>query len=125
MALKIKDIKINDYERVIRATNESTKLDCVIAIHNTKLGPALGGVRSWEYRNFEDQKKDTLKLSEAILDMKNTILIIRIRKNIGCSIDTIRNILPIQIRELSHEKILSLLSRSKSTEGGYFSHALI
>ena len=56
MTLKIKDIKINGYERVIHATNETTKLDCVIAIHNTKLGPALGGVRSWEYNSFEDQK---------------------------------------------------------------------
>ena len=58
MALKIEDIKIEGYERVIHATNEATKLDCVIAIHNTKLGPALGGVRSWEYRSFEDQKND-------------------------------------------------------------------
>ena len=47
MSLKIKDIKIKGYERVIHATNEITKLDCIIAIHNTKLGPALGGVRSW------------------------------------------------------------------------------
>ena len=72
MVLKIKDIKINNYERVIRATNESTKLDCVIAIHNTKLGPALGGVRSWEYSSFEDQKKDALKLSEA-MTLKNSV----------------------------------------------------
>ena len=71
MALKIEDIKVKGYERVIHATNETTKLDCVIAIHNTKLGPALGGVRSWEYRNFEDQKKDTLKLSEA-MTLKNS-----------------------------------------------------
>ena len=42
MSLKIKDIKIKGYERVIHATNEITKLDCIIAIHNTKLGPALG-----------------------------------------------------------------------------------
>ena len=72
MTLKIKDIKINGYERVIHATNETTKLDCVIAIHNTKLGPALGGVRSWEYNSFEDQKNDVLKLSEA-MTLKNSI----------------------------------------------------
>ena len=48
MALKIEDIKVDGYERVIHATNETTQLDCIIAIHNTKLGPALGGVRSWE-----------------------------------------------------------------------------
>ena len=61
MPLKIKDIKVKGYERVIHATNETTKLDCVIAIHNTKLGPALGGVRSWEYRNFGEQKKRCIK----------------------------------------------------------------
>ncbi len=72
MTLKIEDIKVSGYERVIHATNETTKLDCVIAIHNTKLGPALGGVRSWEYRNFEDQKNDALRLSEA-MTLKNSV----------------------------------------------------
>ena len=72
MTLKIEDIKVRGYERVIHATNEATKLDCVIAIHNTKLGPALGGVRSWKYGSFEDQKNDTLRLSEA-MTLKNSV----------------------------------------------------
>ena len=72
MTLKIQDIKIKGYERVIHATNETTKLDCIIAIHNTKLGPALGGVRSWKYSSFENQKDDVLKLSEA-MTLKNSI----------------------------------------------------
>ena len=72
MTLKIEDIKVEGYERVIHATNETTKLDCLIAIHNTKLGPALGGVRSWEYRSFENQKNDALRLSEA-MTLKNSV----------------------------------------------------
>ena len=72
MALKIQDINIKGYERVIHATNEITKLDCIISIHNTKLGPALGGVRSWKYSNFEEQKKDVLRLSEA-MTLKNSV----------------------------------------------------
>ena len=72
MALKIKEIKEKGYERVIHAINKTTKLDCIIAIHNTKLGPALGGVRSWEYSSFEDQKRDALKLSEA-MTLKNSL----------------------------------------------------
>lgn len=72
MTLKIKDIKVDGYERVIHATNETTQLDCAIAIHNTKLGPALGGVRSWEYNSFEDQKRDVLRLSEA-MTLKNSV----------------------------------------------------
>ena len=72
MSLKIEDIKVKGYERVIHARNEITKLDCVIAIHNTKLGPSLGGVRSWEYTSFENQKKDALRLSEA-MTLKNSV----------------------------------------------------
>ena len=71
MTLKIINIKEKGYERVIHATNETTKLDCIIAIHNTKLGPALGGVRSWKYKNFEEQKNDVLRLSEA-MTLKNS-----------------------------------------------------
>ena len=50
MTLKIKDLFVKGYERVIHATNEASRLDCIIAIHNTKLGPALGGSineKSW------------------------------------------------------------------------------
>ena len=72
MALKITDLFIKKYERVVHATNEVTKLDCVIAIHNTKLGPALGGVRSWSYNNFDEQKADALRLAEA-MTLKNSI----------------------------------------------------
>ena len=72
MSLKIVDLKINGYERVIHATDDVTKLDCIISIHNTKLGPALGGVRSWTYKNFDEQKNDALYLSEA-MTLKNSI----------------------------------------------------
>ena len=72
MTLKIVDIKVKDYERVVHATNETTKLNCILAIHNTKLGPALGGVRSWEYNSLENQKRDALRLSEA-MTLKNSI----------------------------------------------------
>lgn len=72
MPLKIKEIPIKGYERVIHATNESTQLDCIISIHNTKLGPALGGVRSWSYNSFDEQKTDALNLSEA-MTLKNSI----------------------------------------------------
>jgi len=72
MTLKIEDIKVKGYERVVHATNDTTRLDCILAIHNTKLGPALGGVRSWEYNGLEDQKRDALRLSEA-MTLKNSI----------------------------------------------------
>ena len=72
MSLKISEISTKGYERVVHATNETTKLDCIIAIHNTKLGPALGGVRSWSYNSFDEQKSDALRLSEA-MTLKNSV----------------------------------------------------
>ena len=72
MGLKTKEISIPNYERVIHAMNESTNLDCIIAIHNTKLGPALGGVRSWSYNNFEEHLNDALRLSKA-MSLKNSV----------------------------------------------------
>ena len=72
MSLKVKDISISEYERVIHATNETTNLNCIIAIHNTKLGPALGGVRSWAYNNFEEHLNDALRLSKA-MSLKNSV----------------------------------------------------
>jgi len=72
MSLKINDIPISEYERVIHATNEITNLNCIIAIHNTKLGPALGGVRSWAYNNFEEHLNDALRLSKA-MSLKNSV----------------------------------------------------
>jgi glutamate dehydrogenase/leucine dehydrogenase len=72
MSLKTKEISISNYEKVIHATNESTNLNCIIAIHNTKLGPALGGVRSWAYNNFEEHLNDSLRLSKA-MSLKNSI----------------------------------------------------
>jgi len=72
MSLKIKDISISEYERVIHATNKTTNLNCIIAIHSTKLGPALGGVRSWAYNNFEEHLNDALNLSKA-MSLKNSV----------------------------------------------------
>ena len=72
MKLKIIDIPVKNYERVIHVTHETTKLDCIIAIHNTNLGPALGGVRSWIYQNFDEQLNDVTRLAEA-MSLKNSI----------------------------------------------------
>ena len=41
ITLKIKDLFVKGYERIIHATNEITLLDCIIATLNTKLGSAL------------------------------------------------------------------------------------
>ena len=67
MAVKIVDLLIKGYDRVIHAKDKVTKLDCVIAIHNTKLGPSLGGVRSWSYNSFSTSLNKCLFLFKSLI----------------------------------------------------------
>ena len=64
--LNIREIPIGSHERVIRATDDTTGLDAIIAIHSTKLGPALGGCRYLKYDNYDDQRLDALRLSKGM-----------------------------------------------------------
>ena len=68
----IKEINIEGYEKVIHATEESTGLDCYIAIHSTELGPALGGARFWKYNKNHDAIEDVLRLAKG-MTLKNSL----------------------------------------------------
>ena len=68
----IKEINIEGYERVIHATEETTGLDCYIAIHSTELGPALGGARFWKYKKSHDAIEDVLRLAKG-MTYKNSL----------------------------------------------------
>ncbi len=72
MSLKLTDLKFPDYERVLLAEEKTTGFHSIIAIHNTKRGPALGGCRYFLYDSHEDQLKDVLKLSKA-MTYKNSL----------------------------------------------------
>ena len=38
-------------------------VNCIVAIHSTALGPALGGVRLWHYPATTDAARDALRLA--------------------------------------------------------------
>ena len=54
------------HEQVVFCRDDSVGLRAIIAIHNTNLGPALGGCRLWNYTNEEDAISDALRLSEGM-----------------------------------------------------------
>ncbi|SCA55229.1 Leucine dehydrogenase [Candidatus Terasakiella magnetica] len=54
------------HENVVFGCDEATGLKCIIAIHNTKRGPALGGSRFWNYENEQDAITDVLRLSKGM-----------------------------------------------------------
>ena len=55
-----------DHEQVIAFQNCATGLRGFLAIHDTTLGPACGGVRIWRYATEEDALADALRLSRAM-----------------------------------------------------------
>ncbi|HLS81129.1 MAG TPA: Glu/Leu/Phe/Val dehydrogenase dimerization domain-containing protein [Steroidobacter sp.] len=52
------------HEQVAFFHDRECGLRCVIAIHSTVLGPALGGVRMWPYANEADAVRDVLRHSQ-------------------------------------------------------------
>jgi leucine dehydrogenase len=64
--LKIKEIYVDGYQKVIEALDPSTNLHCFVALHNCKLGPALGGTRIYPYASSEEALNDVLRLSKAM-----------------------------------------------------------
>lgn len=55
-----------DHEQVVFGFDEATGLRTIIAIHNTVLGPALGGTRMWAYVNEAEALNDVLRLSRGM-----------------------------------------------------------
>tara|TARA_B100000809_G_scaffold74410_1_gene72173 strand:+ start:141 stop:1172 length:1032 start_codon:yes stop_codon:yes gene_type:complete len=62
----ITEISIDGYEEVVHGVDKETGLDAYIAVHNTKLGPALGGCRYYPYKTSDEQLNDTLRLAKGM-----------------------------------------------------------
>lgn len=58
--------KHGDHEQVVFCHDKDSGLKAIIAIHNTTLGPALGGTRMWSYNNEEEALVDVLRLSKGM-----------------------------------------------------------
>ena len=54
------------HEQVVWWHDETLGLRCIVAIHNTVLGPALGGLRMWLYASEDEALRDALRLSRGM-----------------------------------------------------------
>lgn len=59
-------ISTSGHEEVVFCHNKDAGLKAIIAIHNTVLGPALGGTRMWPYASEQDALNDVLRLSRGM-----------------------------------------------------------
>src|ERR1700761_9030009 len=54
------------HQKVVYCNDAETGLKAIIAIHDTTLGPALGGTRMWAYKTEKEALEDVLRLSKAM-----------------------------------------------------------
>lgn len=64
--MQISELAVTGYERVLRVEDERSGYRAVIAIHNTALGPAVGGTRFWKYADVEAALEDALRLARGM-----------------------------------------------------------
>lgn len=55
-----------DYEQLVFCHDQASGLKAIIAIHDTTLGPALGGTRMWVYETEEAAIEDALRLARGM-----------------------------------------------------------
>ena len=60
------------HEKVLFINNEKAGLKAIIAVHNTNLGPAIGGCRLFPYASYDDALFDVLRLSRG-MSHKNAV----------------------------------------------------
>jgi leucine dehydrogenase len=59
-------VSFDGHEQVVFCNDKDTGLKAIIGIHNTVLGPALGGTRMWNYTNEWEALNDVLRLSRGM-----------------------------------------------------------
>jgi leucine dehydrogenase len=59
-------IQEHGHEQVVYSYDPASGYKGIIAIHNTTLGPALGGTRFWNYKSDQEALTDVLRLSRGM-----------------------------------------------------------
>tara|TARA_Y100001978_G_scaffold201706_1_gene220708 strand:+ start:148 stop:1236 length:1089 start_codon:yes stop_codon:yes gene_type:complete len=68
----ISEMSAMGHDQILFCSDNETGLKAIIAIHDTTLGPALGGTRMWSYDNEIEAIHDVLRLSRG-MTFKNAI----------------------------------------------------
>ena len=64
--LQISEIPVEGYERVVRGVDPQSGLHAIVAVHDTTLGPALGGLRMWNYGSEQEALFDVERLAKGM-----------------------------------------------------------
>ena len=64
--MELHEIKVDGFEKIVRAKDPASGLHAIISVHNTNLGPAVGGTRLYPYASEENALTDVLRLSRGM-----------------------------------------------------------
>jgi leucine dehydrogenase len=57
---------VTEHETLLVRRGPRTGISTIVAVHSTRLGPALGGCRMWHHATLDEAIKDALRLSSAM-----------------------------------------------------------
>jgi leucine dehydrogenase len=64
--MEVSEIQVDGYEKVLRCRDQKSGLHALIAVHDTTLGPALGGMRMLPYASEDEALFDVLRLAKGM-----------------------------------------------------------
>ncbi len=108
--MKIREVAITGYERLTSCTDENG-YHGLVAIHSTRLGPAIGGTRFWNYRNEQEAIDDVLRLARG-MTYKNALA--------GIPFGGGKSIILRHSRSFEREAIFRAHGRFVETFGGHY-----
>ncbi len=103
-----------DHEQVVFCSDKTSGLRAIIAIHDTRLGPGLGGTRMWAYDSEGAALRDALRLSHA-MTLKNALA--------GLALGGAKAVImasPQAMRGAAREALLKAYARHIERLGGWF-----
>lgn len=99
------------HEQLVFCNDEATGLKAIIAIHNTTLGPGMGGTRMWNYASEAEAVRDALRLSRG-MTYKNAIA--------GLNIGGGKAVIIGDARKIKNEALMRRFGRFVDSLGGRY-----
>lgn len=104
-------VEAMDHEQVVFCHDKALGLKAIIAIHNTVLGPAMGGTRMWNYATEEEAITDVLRLSRG-MTFKSAIA--------GLNIGGGKAVIIGDVRKIKSEALMRRFGRFVDSLGGRY-----
>ena len=105
------NLSFDDHEHVVFCHDKESGLKAIIAVHNTNLGPAVGGCRMWNYESDDEAINDVLRLSRG-MTYKNALA--------GLTMGGGKSVIIADKNKIDREKLFRAFGRAVHQLGGKY-----